>query len=84
MIERATGRAQLMDFGIARAITSALAANAHARLSRAGGVIGTPEYVSPEQASGDTIDERSDLYSHGFVAFFTRSHMRCFETCMAI
>ena len=84
MIERATGRAQLMDFGIARAITSALAANAHTGLSCAGGVIGTPEYVSPEQASGDTIDERSDLYSHGFVAFFTRSHMRCFETCMAI
>ena len=84
MIQRATGSAQLMDFGIARAITSALAANAHAGLSRAGGVIGTPEYVSPEQASGDTIDERSDLYSHGFVAFFTRSHMPCFETCMAI
>ena len=84
MIQRATGSAQLMDFGIARAITSALAANAHAGLSRAGGVIGTPEYVSPEQASGDTIDERSDLYSHGLVAFFARSHMRRCETCVAL
>ena len=84
MIERATGSAQLMDFGIARAITSALAANACAGLTRAGGVIGTPEYVSPEQASGDTIDGRRDLYSHGLVAFFARSHMPCFKTCMAI
>ena len=70
MIERATGRAQLMDFGIARAITSAPAANARAGLTRVGEVIGTPEYMSPEQASGDTIDGRSDLYSLGLVAFF--------------
>ena len=84
MIERATGRAQLMDISMLRAITPALAANAHAGLTRAGGMIGTPEYVSPEQASGDTIDERSDLYSHGLVAFFARSHMRRCETCVAL
>ena len=84
MIEQATGRAQLMDIGVARAITSALAANACAALTRVGEVIGTPVYMSPKQASGDTIDERSDLYSHGLVAFFARSHMPCFKTCMAI
>ena len=84
MIEQATGRAQLMDISIARAITPALAANACAGLTRAGGVIGTPEYVSFEQASGDTIDERSDLYALGLVAFFARSHMPCFETYMGI
>ncbi|HYW49573.1 MAG TPA: serine/threonine-protein kinase [Gemmatimonadaceae bacterium] len=70
MIERATGRAQLMDFGIARAISNAPAASTSAGLTRVGEVIGTPEYMSPEQASGDTIDGRSDLYSLGLVAFF--------------
>ena len=73
MIERATGRAQLMDFGIARAITTASAATASAGLTRVGEVVGTPEYMSPEQASGDAIDGRSDLYSLGLVAYFAAS-----------
>ena len=68
MIERATGRALLMDFGISRAIVTA--PGAAAGLTRVGEVVGTPEYMSPEQASGDTVDGRSDLYSLGLVAFF--------------
>jgi serine/threonine-protein kinase len=68
MLERATGRALLMDFGIARAISAAPAA---ARgLTRVGEVVGTPEFMSPEQASGDRVDGRSDLYSLGLVAWF--------------
>jgi eukaryotic-like serine/threonine-protein kinase len=67
MIERATGRALVMDFGIARAITPL---QDTAGLTRVGEVVGTPEYMSPEQASGDHIDGRSDLYSLGLVAFF--------------
>ena len=68
MLERATGRALLMDFGIARATSAAPAA---ARgLTRVGEVVGTPEYMSPEQASGDQVDGRSDLYSLGLVAWF--------------
>jgi len=70
MIERATGRALLMDFGIARTIASESAAPSAAGLTRVGEVIGTPEYMSPEQASADTIDGRSDLYALGLVAFF--------------
>jgi len=70
MIERATGRALLMDFGIARAIAAAPAPGATQGLTRLGEIIGTPEYMSPEQASGDTVDGRSDLYSLGLVAFF--------------
>jgi hypothetical protein len=70
MIERATGRALLMDFGIARAIAASPAPQATQGLTRVGEVIGTPEYMSPEQASGDTVDGRSDLYSLGLVAFF--------------
>ncbi|HEY4099287.1 MAG TPA: serine/threonine-protein kinase [Gemmatimonadales bacterium] len=67
MIERATGRALLMDFGISRPITSTAAAPG---LTRVGEVVGTPEFMSPEQASGDTVDGRTDLYSLGLVALF--------------
>ncbi|HEY3935194.1 MAG TPA: serine/threonine-protein kinase [Gemmatimonadales bacterium] len=67
MIERATGRALLMDFGISRPITSTAATPG---LTRVGEVVGTPEFMSPEQASGDTVDGRTDLYSLGLVALF--------------
>jgi hypothetical protein len=70
MIERATGRALVMDFGIARAMTPTSAAPG---LTRVGEIVGTPEYMSPEQASGDNIDGRSDIYSLGLVALFAVS-----------
>ena len=76
MIERATGRALVMDFGISRRIE---AAPAGAGLTRVGEVVGTPEYMSPEQASGDEVDGRSDLYSLGLVAWFALTG----ETAMA-
>ena len=68
MIERATGRALLMDFGVARAITAS--PEAAPGMTRVGEVVGTPEYMSPEQATGEAIDGRSDLYSLGLVAHF--------------
>ena len=68
MLERATGRALVMDFGIARAI--AAAPDPRAGLTRVGEVVGTPEYMSPEQATGETVDGRSDLYSLGLTAWF--------------
>jgi serine/threonine protein kinase len=68
MLERATGRALVMDFGIARrASTSPQPTDG---LTRVGEVVGTAEYMSPEQATGDAIDGRSDLYSLGLVAWF--------------
>jgi len=68
MIERATGRALVMDFGISRVISTAIATDT--ALTRVGEVVGTPEYMSPEQASGDVVDGRSDLYALGLVAWF--------------
>ena len=62
----AEGQAVVADFGIAHAITAA----ADERLTATGIVIGTPLYMSPEQARGATpIDGRSDLYSLGCVAY---------------
>ena len=67
MLERATGRALVMDFGISRSMAPVLPA---AHLTRIGEVVGTPEYMSPEQAAGDVLDGRSDLYSLGLTAHF--------------
>lgn len=68
MIERATGRALVMDFGIARRTSTDV--QPADGLTRVGEVVGTAEYMSPEQATGDAIDGRSDLYSLGLVAWF--------------
>ncbi|MEP6589797.1 MAG: protein kinase [Gemmatimonadota bacterium] len=67
LIERATGRGLVTDFGIARSGAAALPGQG---LTRVGEVVGTPEFMSPEQASGDTVDGRSDLYALGVVAFY--------------
>lgn len=57
------GLVKLMDFGIAQHPTLESA------LEVKEGVIGTPEYMSPEQALGESIDGRSDIYSLGIVAY---------------
>ncbi len=65
LIERATGRALLTDFGIARSSAAGVS-----NLTQVGEVVGTPQFMSPEQAAGEPLDGRSDLYSLGVVAFF--------------
>ncbi|MDT3766803.1 Stk1 family PASTA domain-containing Ser/Thr kinase [Gleimia hominis] len=59
-----TGKIKVMDFGIARAIT-----DSQATMTQTNAVVGTAQYLSPEQARGETVDERSDLYSTGCVLF---------------
>src|SRR4029079_18918204 len=64
MLDRHTGRALLADFGIARAMV------AEGSVSTGQGVaVGTPAYMSPEQAAGEEVDRRSDLYALGVVGY---------------
>ena len=59
--------AKLLDFGLVQD----LSAQADGRLTRTGTILGTPAYMSPEQAAGESaVDARGDVYSLGAVAFF--------------
>jgi beta-lactam-binding protein with PASTA domain/predicted Ser/Thr protein kinase len=58
------GDVKVMDFGIARAL-----ADASATMTQTHAVIGTAQYLSPEQARGETVDARSDLYSAGCLLY---------------
>jgi serine/threonine protein kinase len=57
------GRAKVTDFGIA------YVSHAQTKLTREGSIIGTPEYLSPEQCEGKTVDQRSDIYSLGVTLY---------------
>ncbi|MCU1578828.1 MAG: pknB [Rhodoglobus sp.] len=59
-----TGQVKVMDFGIARAIS-----DSSATIAETSSILGTAQYFSPEQARGETVDARTDLYSTGVVLF---------------
>ena len=65
LLDKATGRAMLVDFGIARICGG----DGAAVITGDGLVLGTPTYMSPEQASGESIDARSDLYALGVMGY---------------
>ena len=59
-----SGDVKVMDFGIARAI-----ADASSTMTQTAAVVGTAQYLSPEQARGETVDSRSDVYSTGCLLY---------------
>src|SRR4051812_18654154 len=59
-----TGQIKVMDFGIARALASGAST-----MTQTSAVIGTAQYLSPEQARGESVDGRSDVYATGCVLF---------------
>ena len=60
----ATGQVKVMDFGIARAVS-----DSSASIAETSTIVGTAQYFSPEQARGEAVDARTDLYSSGIVLF---------------
>ena len=79
LLENGFGRVLITDFGLARAADDA-------SITRSGLVAGTPHYMSPEQANGDNVDHRSDLFSLGGVIFFMATGIAPFrgEGAMAV
>jgi serine/threonine-protein kinase len=62
IIVTSAGRVKLLDFGLARMAT-------RATMTRAGVILGTPDYMAPEQATGRATDQRSDMFSAGSVFY---------------
>jgi serine/threonine protein kinase len=73
------GVVKVMDFGIARAMQSGVTS-----MTQTGMVVGTPQYLSPEQALGRGVDARSDLYSVGIMLFQLVSGRLPFEADSAL
>ena len=85
MVEQRRGEpdfVKVLDFGIAK-ITDASGDDGPA-LTRAGFVCGTPEYMSPEQARGGSLDPRSDLYAVGVILYQLTSGLLPFESDTAV
>jgi serine/threonine-protein kinase len=68
--------AKLLDFGL---VQDHSATESDDRITRAGTVLGTPSYLCPEQAAGDPVDARGDIYSLAAVAFFMLTGRPPFE-----
>jgi eukaryotic-like serine/threonine-protein kinase len=85
MVEQRRGEpdfVKVLDFGIAK-ITDSSGEDGPA-LTRAGFVCGTPEYMSPEQARGATLDHRSDLYAVGVILYQLTTGMLPFDSESAV
>ncbi len=69
MLDEQSERAIVLDFGISAAVSPERIAQRGTKLTQQGTSIGTPDYMSPEQAAGDAVTDRSDVYSLGLIAF---------------
>ena len=74
------GRAKILDFGLAKQVSKSVAdETATALLSEPGIVMGTVGYMSPEQVRGETVDQRSDIFSFGCILYELATGKRAFQ-----
>jgi eukaryotic-like serine/threonine-protein kinase len=76
----ADGRVKVTDFGLAKPVDP----GSEPSLTALGVVVGTPDYIAPEQARGETIDERVDLYALGGTLYFLLTGVPPFRTGIAV
>jgi serine/threonine-protein kinase len=69
--------AKVLDFGVARKVTGLT--DASTSKTRTGAMLGTPYYMSPEQATGQTVDPSSDIWAFGVIAFECLTGRRAFD-----
>ncbi len=74
-----TGQVKILDFGLAKLTQTASEDESGERLTQDGRVVGTPPYLSPEQARAEKVDARSDIFSFGTVLYEMFTGKRPFE-----
>ena len=79
MLEAESDRVIVLDFGISAAVSPERQAQSGTKLTQQGTSIGTPQYMSPEQAAGEDVTDRSDVYSLGLIAFELLTGKAVFE-----
>jgi eukaryotic-like serine/threonine-protein kinase len=76
LVRLSDGRVKVTDFGLAKPVDP----GAEPALTAMGVVVGTPDYIAPEQARGEAIDERVDIYALGGTMYFTLTGIPPFRT----
>src|SRR3954468_3078350 len=80
LVRLSSGEVKVTDFGLAKPVDP----GSEPALTALGVVVGTPDYIAPEQARGETIDERVDIYALGGTLYFLLTGMPPFRTGTAI
>ncbi|MBV9759564.1 MAG: protein kinase [Acidobacteriaceae bacterium] len=76
---RQDGYVKVIDFGLAKLVEAPARGGSRGSLTQPGSVLGTVHYMSPEQARGEELDRRSDLWSLGVILYEMAAHRRPFE-----
>jgi len=73
------GKVKVLDFGLAKPIGESASVPGHGRSTQVGALLGTPAYMAPEQARGEAVDERADVWAFGCVLYECLTGRRAFE-----
>lgn len=77
-LEAPNSRVKILDFGLAKAAEAGTSGELEPTLTASGAIVGTPAYMAPEQANGQSVDARADLFSLGCILYEMLSGKRAF------